>query len=67
MNPVFLIALFSRIGLLFEHVAIVPFPLLEQIAAQLNGSALQPAPFFIDFYLQENSVGRTNSHGTPEK
>lgn len=54
-------------GLLFEHVAIVPFPLLEQIAAQLNGSALQPAAFFIDFYLQENSLGRTNSHGTPEK
>lgn len=27
-----LIALSFRIGLLFEHVIIVPFPLLEQIA-----------------------------------
>lgn len=67
MNPVFLIALFSRTGLLFEHVTIVPFPLLEQFAVLLKNTALQPAPLFIYCYLQENNLGRTDSHGTPQR
>lgn len=67
MNPVFLIALFSSTSLLFEDVAIVSFPLLKQIAALLRESAPQPAPPFIYCYLQENSLGRTESHGTPRE
>lgn len=67
MNPVFLIALFSRTGLLFEHVTIVPFPLLEQFAVLLKDAALQSAPPFIYCYLQENNLDKTDSHATPRE